>query len=236
MRREPLSDSIFVCSDKTVTYGVDAFLLARFSVPRENELALDLCAGCGIVSLLWARDGDCRNITALELLPKAAELAREGVLLSMIEDHVSVLCADLRDYKALFSPSWFDLIAVNPPFYQVGAGTISPNPERAFARSDQTAALDNICKAASYLLKSNGRLTVCIRPDRAEELKTLLQASGITPTRQQYIRHDSEKKPFLVLFEGKKGSGELSRLSDFFLYQGRKPTEDYLNIYETYRK
>lgn len=232
MKTEPLSDTIFACFDKHASYGVDAFLLARFSNPQANEHALDLCAGCGIVSLLWARDGNCQNITALELLPNAAELARESIRLSKLEDRVSLLCADLRDYETLFHPSCYDLIAVNPPFYQTNAGTISPIPERALARSDQAATLDDICKAAAYLLKPEGRLKICIRPERADELKTLLYAHQITPTRQQSVRHNPEKSPFLVLIEAKKSAGELSEIPDFLLYQNGTPTAEYLNLYE----
>ena len=232
MRTERLSQTVFACSDKHASYGVDAFLLARFSVPQENERALDLCAGCGIVSLLWARDGNCQNIAALELLPQAAEFARESIRLSKLEDRVSIINADLRDYKILFPPSCFDLIAVNPPFYKINTGMISPNPERAKARSDQTATLDDICKAAAYLLKSDGRLTVCIRPERAEELKTLLRKSAIAPTRQQSVRHGPEKSPFLVLVEGKKDGGNFDILPDFLSYQTGKPTADYLNLYK----
>lgn len=232
MRTEHLSDAIIACSDKKTAYSVDAFLLAHFAVPGKDEHALDLCAGCGIVSLLWARDGNCRNITALELLPTAAELACESVRLSNLEDLVSVLCADLRNCETLFSPSCFDLIAVNPPFYQTNAGTISPSPERALARSDKTATLADLCKAASYLLKPDGRLTICIRPERADELKTLLYAHQINPTRQQSVRHVPEKSSFLVLIEAKKVSGDLSEIPDFLLYQNGKPTAEYLNLYE----
>ncbi len=213
-------------------YGVDAFLLARFSIPDKDENALDLCAGCGIVSLLWARDSDCRTITALELQPEAVELAHKSIRLSKLKDRVSVINADLRNFKTLFSASTFDLIAVNPPFYQTEAGTASPNPERALARREQAATLDDICIATSYLLKPDGRLTVCIRPERAEELKTILKKSGIPPTRQQSVRHNPEKAPFLVLIEGKKSSSKFEALPDFYLYQNRKPTAGYLSLYK----
>jgi len=232
MRTEPLSDTIFACSDGHAGYGVDAFLLARFAVPEKGKRALDLCAGCGIVSLLWARDGSCRSVTALELLPSAADLARKSIRLSNLEDSVSILCADLRDHKTLFPPSCFDLIAVNPPFYKTGTGTDSPDPERAVARGDRTATLSDICEAASYLLKDNGRLTVCIRPERAEELKAVMQKNDIFPTRQQLVRHDPAKSPFLALIEGKKGGGDPEPLPDFSLYRDGTPTAEYLRLYE----
>lgn len=232
MRTEPLSDGIFACSDKKAGYGVDAFLLARFAAPNQDEHALDLCAGCGIVSLLWARDSTCQNITALELLPSAADLAQKSIRLSNLEDRVTILCADLRDCETLFSPSSFDLVTVNPPFYQEDTVTISPNSARALARSDQTATLENICNASSYLLKDNGRISICIRPERAEELKTLLYEVEIVPTRQQFIRHDPAKRPFLVLIEGKKSDGRLKILPDLILNQDEKPTLEYLSLYE----
>lgn len=35
------------------TFGTDALLLGRFALPRRGERALDMCSGCGIISLLW---------------------------------------------------------------------------------------------------------------------------------------------------------------------------------------
>mgnify|MGYP001151717733 FL=1 len=34
-------------------FGSDALLLARFTEPKRSQKAVDLCSGCGIVSLEW---------------------------------------------------------------------------------------------------------------------------------------------------------------------------------------
>lgn len=50
---EILDNGTRVLTAPGATFGTDALLLARFAQPRRNERALDLCSGCGIVSLVW---------------------------------------------------------------------------------------------------------------------------------------------------------------------------------------
>lgn len=52
---ELLDNGTKVFTGPGAAFGTDALLLARFAMPRRKETALDLCSGCGIVALAWAR-------------------------------------------------------------------------------------------------------------------------------------------------------------------------------------
>lgn len=49
------------------TFGTDAVLLAHFAAPKKNTLACDMGTGCGIIPMLWCRDGLCRRVDGVEI-------------------------------------------------------------------------------------------------------------------------------------------------------------------------
>lgn len=75
---EILDNGTRVLTAPGATFGTDALLLARFAQPRRNERALDLCSGCGIVSLVWHDAGHRGPCTALEIDPAASALCAEA--------------------------------------------------------------------------------------------------------------------------------------------------------------
>ena len=72
---EILDNGTRVLTAPRAAFGTDALLLGRFAQPRRAERALDMCSGCGIISLLWHDAGHRGPCTALELDP---ELPRGG--------------------------------------------------------------------------------------------------------------------------------------------------------------
>ena len=80
-------------------FGSDALLLARFTEPKRSQKAVDLCSGCGIVSLEWHDRGHRGECAAVELQPEASSLLHEALAAQGI-DHITPVCADLRTYRA----------------------------------------------------------------------------------------------------------------------------------------
>ena len=54
---EALSPQLFLCTSPKHRFGIDAFLLSDFVQVRRRDRAVDLGTGCGIVPLLWFREG-----------------------------------------------------------------------------------------------------------------------------------------------------------------------------------
>ena len=115
------------------TFGTDALLLARFAQPRRNERALDLCSGCGIVSLVWHDAGHRGPCTALEIDPAASALCAAALAENADAAHIVPVCGDLRQLcTAGPEQGQYDFAACNPPYFT--AGPRSPDPRRAEAR------------------------------------------------------------------------------------------------------
>ena len=53
---ERLSDEIYIEVSAEHTFGTDALLLAYFASPKNNDRAMDMGTGCGIIPFLWLRN------------------------------------------------------------------------------------------------------------------------------------------------------------------------------------
>lgn len=95
---ELLDNGTKVFTGPGAAFGTDALLLARFAMPRRKETALDLCSGCGIVSLAWHDAGHRGPCTAVELDADASVLCRRAVQETPGAEHITALCTDLRTF------------------------------------------------------------------------------------------------------------------------------------------
>ena len=159
-------------------FGSDALLLARFAEPKRLQRAADLCSGCGIVSLEWHDRGHRGPCAAIELQPEASALLSEALTAQNI-DHINPCCTDLRTFRE--GEGSFDLCACNPPYFT--AGFQSSDPARATARHETDCTLEDVCRCAFRLLKDGGRLALCPRPERLDEVMAVLRAHRLEPKR-----------------------------------------------------
>ncbi len=79
---------------------------------------LDLCTGSGCVAIAFAKDRPTWRVTAVDLSPEAAALARENARRAGVVHNVGVLEGDL--FAPLPDGAKFELIAANPPYIPSG--------------------------------------------------------------------------------------------------------------------
>ena len=183
---EILDNGTRVLTAPGATFGTDALLLARFAQPRRNERALDLCSGCGIVSLVWHDAGHRGPCTALEIDPAA-----------------SALCADLRQLcTAGPEQGQYDFAACNPPYFT--AGPRSPDPRRAEARHTGSCTTADAVDCARRALRDGGRFLLCQRPEQLAEILAALRAARLEPKRLAFVKNRPDA-PWLFLVEAQKG-------------------------------
>ena len=196
---EILDNGTRVLTAPGATFGTDALLLARFAQPRRNERALDLCSGCGIVSLVWHDAGHRGPCTALELQPEGSALLAAAVEEQQL-GHITPVCADLRTWRQ--DEGQFDVCACNPPYFTEGPQ--SKNAAHALARHENTCTLEDVCACGFRLLKDGGRLALCHRPERLAEVLAVLRAHRLEPKRLACVKNAPENAPWLFLVEAQK--------------------------------
>ena len=94
--------------------------------------------------------------------------------------------------------------------------------------------LDEICKAASYVLKHGGTFAMVHRPDRLIDIIESFRKHGLEPKRLRMVHPKKNKEANHILIEARKGGqfGGLKILPPLIIHtEENKYTEEVLRIY-----
>jgi tRNA1(Val) A37 N6-methylase TrmN6 len=219
-------------------FGSDAMLLSDFAVTHKNDITCDLGSGCGVIPLLWFREENApKTAYTVDIQSEAVGLVRESVKLSGLEGKVIPIEADLRELDGKLPLGAFDLVTCNPPYFLPGSGYASQTESDRIARHETMCTLEDVCKAASRLLKYGGRLCLCHVPARLADVITAMRDARIEPKRLRMVQNRANDPPWLILVEGKLGGKPSLRVeAPLVMREGDGPSEELSRIYRLYGK
>lgn len=193
-------------------FNLDPLLLAHFAGPvcRGAGPVLDLGTGSGIIALLFAKHFEASNVVGLELQEGLFSLAKRNVVLNGFADRVSLVHDDLRRAGTRFAAGAFQHVVSNPPYRPRHQGRISPEPEKAVAKTELECELSDVVDAASHLLERAGTFHVILPASRVAEACALLSAAKLEPRRLLFVHPLAGRPANRVLIEAvKHGKAEL---------------------------
>ena len=185
--------------------GTDCVLLADFVNASRARRGIELGCASGAAMLLLLERSPKLHMTGIEIVPEAAETARENMALNNLTERSEIVTGDIRDHRALFRAGSFDLLVCNPPYFPQGSGALPQDTDRAAARSEIRCSLSELCAAAAYLMQTGGRACFIHRPERLSELLVNLAQAGLEPKRLRLVCRDAQAAPSLVLVEARRG-------------------------------
>ncbi len=192
-------------------FGTDAVLLAWFCRRKRFTTAADLCSGNGIIPLLLSL-APHKEIVGVEILKNQTELFEKSVLLNGLTT-VFAVNHDIKEINPKNPPlprlphGAFDLVSVNPPYFEEDRG-LTPKESKKGARSEFSCTLEDTVKAAKTLLKHGGRLCMVHKPERLADIFEAFRNNSIEPKELMPVISRPDKKPELILIEGRKGGGK----------------------------
>ncbi len=206
-------------------FSVDAILAAHFSPVPPGASILDLCGGCGIISLicLYRRQRQIASVSCLELQAPLAALASRNILLNGFEEKMRVVQGDLRHILDFFPAESFSAVICNPPFYRIKCGRPCHDQESFIARHQVACTLPEVAAAASVMVKNRGTAVFVYPAAGLNELFAAFHPYHLIPKRLQSIySYPGESHARLVLVETVKNGGSGVRiLPPFYIYQKR---------------
>jgi len=191
-------------SDLHCRLGMDTVMLSAFLSPSKTESICDLGSGIGAVSILLAARYPKARIDGVEILPAAASLFQENILLNRLEDRVRSFNADLRKLDDILPADSYTAVVSNPPYFELSRGKPSASQEKRIERSEAEADFDDICSASARLLKDGGELAVVCRTERLSDIIASMRQTGIEPKRLKFIHHTMRTSSKLMLISGRK--------------------------------
>ncbi len=223
----------FLRSEGLFPPGTDTFVLSSLPRLRPGQRVCDLCCGAGLLSILLLQRQPKLLLTGVDVDPKAVELGRRTARENHVEAALSFLQGDVRDIRRILPGGSFSCVVCNPPYYPAGSGLPPRDPQARMARMEESCTLEDVCRAAAYLLSWGGSFCLVHKPERLTDLLCALRDTGMEPKRLRPVCHQAGDAPSLLLVEGRRGGRPgLSILPPLVLQtpQGL-PTEELNEIY-----
>jgi len=182
---------------KGYRFSVDAPLLADFVRTQAGDEALEIGAGSGIISLLLGAR-PFRRVTALEIQPELADLARRNVALNGLESRIEVVEADFRTYEP---GRTFDLVFSNPPWIRKSTGFLSVSAEKSAAKHELHGGIEEVMDRTAAWLAPGGRASFVYPEKRRADFARAADARDFYVIRFRHVLPRAGEPPNLFLVE-----------------------------------
>ena len=205
-------------SDDFLKLGTDAMLLSHFTRVKKQDSVCDLGCGNGAITVLLAARHPDISLTGVEILPGAAALAQQNVALNGLQERMRIICGDIKKIEELLLPENFQVVVSNPPYLKKDGGLHTENQNLLAARMEIDSTIDDMCRAASYLLQYGGNFSIVYRPERLSALLAALTKYRLEPKRMRFVQNNIKTAPALVLVEARKcGNSGMTVLPTLFI-------------------
>lgn len=164
----------------TETLVMEALTLLK---SQPSPRVLDLCTGSGCVAVAIAKNAPAATVTAVDISPPAAAIARKNVTRHKLEERVSILEGDL--FAPLTAGTEFDLIVSNPPYIPAAELATLDEDVRKY---EPTLALDGgadgldvirrLLQQGRQWLRPEGTIALEFTPEQCDAVLALATSTG----------------------------------------------------------
>lgn len=190
---------------KRFCFGVDAVFLSHFVKAKAGSRILDLGTGTGIIPILLAARTEDTMIQGLEIQEASVEMADRSVQLNHLEERIEIIQGDIKEAAGLFPAASFDVITSNPPYMTHQHGLENEYEPKNIARHEVLCKLEDVVKAAAYLVRPGGSFFLIHKPFRLAEIFSVLMQYKLEPKRMRMVHPYVEKEPNMVMLEAVRG-------------------------------
>ena len=226
---------------KRFCFGMDAVLLTDFVCGRQEsgkmqkmQRILDLGTGTGIIPILLAAKTYAAAIYGLEIQTESAEMAVRSVQLNHLEDRINIIQGDIKEAAEILPAASFDVVTSNPPYMIDSHGLKNPYEPKNIARHEVLCTLEDVVKAAAYLVRPGGSFFLIHKPFRLVEIMQVLTEYKLEPKRMRLVHSYVDKEPNMVMIEAVRGGrSRITIERPLIIYQEQGVyTADVRQIYE----
>jgi len=184
-------------------FSIDAVLLSQFVTIRPGDVVVDLGTGCGVIPLILLLTKPVGHVFGLEVQEGLISQAARNARLNGLQERMDVVRGDFRHLP--FDSGFANLVVCNPPYRKIKSGRINPDPQKAIARHEILASLDDLLRSAAGLLTKKGRFALVYPAARLAEVFVRLRRFNLEPKRVRVHYPDLESNAKLALIEATLG-------------------------------
>lgn len=214
-------------------FGIDAVLLGNYVKGRQKDIVVDLGTGTGVIPLIVEGKQGVKKIYGIEIQEEVAEMAKRTISMNKLEEKIEILNIDLNNITDYIGLESVDIVTSNPPYMSVEEGFQNENNAKSISRHEIKCNIDQVCQAASKVLRFHGKFYMVHRPSRLVDIFVAMRSNNVEPKKIKFIYPKLGKKPNLVLIQGTKGGNpEILTEEPLIVYnEDGKYTDEVLKIY-----
>lgn len=184
-----------------------AWFAASFSRKGKPSQMLELGSSAGGCAMLVAARKPDAKIDCVEVMKEPYDALLENIALNNVEDRIKAYNCDVRELPRGLKDKLYDVVFMNPPFYQTEKSVVTGRENELTARFDEKGSLEDFISCASARTRmSSGYTVMCMAPARLPECLELFEKYKLAPSRLMSVHASAGKDAFLFLLAGKKGS------------------------------
>lgn len=202
--------------------GIDPVFLAAAVPARNGERVLDVGAGAGAAALCLAARVPGVRVVGLDSERSMVRIAAANAKANGMAERVEFFLGNLLTPPIRLTPAAFDHVMANPPFMPEGRGNPPPDPAKAAATVEDTAAdLEQWLRFCLLMVRPKGTVTLIHRADRLPELLAGLTGRlGDICIFPLWPNADGRTPAKRIIVRGRRGGGTpLSILPGLFLHE-----------------
>ncbi len=205
--------------------GTDGVLLGAWADLENARRVLDIGTGTGLIALMLAQRCADASITGIDIDADAVSQAKENVCASPWKDRIGICLQDVCSYA---DDGLFDVIVSNPPYFVNSLKC--PDVQRTTARHTDTLDAGRLVGKASELLSSEGRFSLILPAEQADELLRIAEEKGLYPSRITRVVTRPGLSPKRVLVEFQKEPRDCKETELVVELERHVYSEDYIAL------
>ena len=167
------------------------------SEKSEVKSVLDIGAGSGVLSLMYAQKNPHSNIDAIELDGGAYAQAKENIAASPFAERITIVHDDA---KKLTSSKKYDSIISNPPFYE--REIRSNDQKKNVAHHNSGLLFEELLGVIEDNLLPLGNFYLLLPFKRNEEVKKLLLKQDLCVSKIVFVKQSTKHSYFRIMIAG----------------------------------
>jgi tRNA1Val (adenine37-N6)-methyltransferase len=174
--------------------AIDSCIFGASIDVKNGDKILDIGTGTGLLSLMLAQKADVQ-IDAVEIDQLAYYQAKSNISDSPFDANITIHHIDIKEFNGIN----YDLIIVNPPFFEKDLN--SPNSQKNKAKHQSELTFEILAETISAKLSLKGRAAVLLPPTGMAKFVKLMSINGLYLSKMIQIKHQEIKAPIREIAE-----------------------------------
>ncbi len=205
-----------------------AWNAGNFFSQKIDYRVLDIGAGTGLLSLMYAQKNPLALIDAVEIDDEGAAQANENFESSPWKERLKLFHTGIDEFNP---PHTFDFIISNPPFFENDLKGI--DTKRNLALHSISLTLEELIHNIDRLLKEDGGFSILLPCHRADYFKKLAAAQSRHCIEEVLVKQSEKHHYFrsMMCFSKKQ---VISKQTEVTIKEGHHYTEPFVRLLKDY--